>query len=95
MPESQEEKLDELLHLARENNEMLHSMRRRMLFSQIFSYIYWLIIIGAVGWSYYFLEPYFQKYWQLYQNISTQLSAVEKTGLSIPADIKGILEKVQ
>ena len=95
MPETREEQLEEILDLVRENNEMLHSMQRRMLWSQIFSYIYWLIIIGAMGWSYYFLEPYFQKYWQLYQNISAQISTVEKAGMGLPGDLKGILEKVQ
>ena len=95
MAEIDGEKIDELLKLTRENNSMLTSMRRRMLWSQFFTYIYWLVIIGAMGWSYYFLQPYLEKYWEVYQRMSTQLAGIESGGISLPADLKGLLEKVR
>jgi hypothetical protein len=95
MSEMDDGKIEELLRLTRDNNEMLHSMRRRMFWSQFFSYVYWLIIVGAMGWSYYFLQPYFDKYWQMYQGISAQLSNIEAGGMSLPADLKSLLEKVK
>ena len=36
------DKIDEILDLTRENNRILRTMHRRMLWSQIFTFIYWL-----------------------------------------------------
>ncbi len=95
MPEIDEQKIDELLRVTKDNNAMLHRMQRRMFWSQFFSYAYWLVILGVMGWSYYFLQPYIEKYWEVYQGIATQLSSIEKVGLSLPLDLKSLLEKVR
>lgn len=93
--ESEHGKLTELLELTRENNRMLHSMYRRMFWSQVFTYIYWLLILGVMGWSYYYLQPYISQYWELFQNINNQLSKLENGGISFPAEIRSILEKIR
>jgi hypothetical protein len=68
------DKIDELLDLTKENNRILRSMHRRMIWSQVFSFIYWIIILGVAGWSYYLLQPYLLKYINTYQTIMASLS---------------------
>ena len=93
--DSRIDKFDELLDLTRENNRILRGMRRQMIWSQVFTYIYWLFILGAMGWSYYYFQPYLQKYWDAYQKITKTLNGMEQGGTSIPSDIKGLLDKVR
>lgn len=89
------DKLDQVLELTKENNRILRSMHRRMIWSQIFSYVYWLIILGSIGWSYYYLQPYISKYMDTYQTIMGSLNTMEEQSKSFPTDLQGILEKVQ
>ncbi len=89
------DKLDQLLELTKENNRILRSMHRRMLWSQVFSYIYWLIILGSIGWSYYFLQPYISQYLDAYKTIMQSLNTAEAQSRSFPTDLQGLLEKVQ
>ena len=92
---SEHDKIDKLLKLAEDNNRMLHSMRRSMIWSQIFTFLYWMAILGMIGWSYYFLQPYALKYWDLYQSAMTKMESIEKTGQTFSGDIGGLLEKIQ
>ena len=84
-----DDKIDELLDLTRENNKILRSMHRRMLWSQLFTFIYWLIILGVVGSAYYFAQPYFQKYVHSYQVMLNIFGSMD------PAHMQGILDKVR
>ena len=84
-----EDKIDELLDLTRENNKILRSMHRRMLWSQLFTFFYWLIILGIAGSAYYFAQPYIQKYFHTYQVMINVLDKVD------PTNIQGILDKVK
>jgi membrane protein required for beta-lactamase induction len=88
-------KIDELLDLTKENNRMLRSMHRRMIWSQIFSYIYWLIILGSLGWSYYYLQPYIAQSLDAYQTLTSSLSTMQDQSKSFPSDLQGLLEKVR
>lgn len=91
----EQDKLDELLDLTRENNKILRKMRRGMVWSQIFTFLYWLVILGVAGASYYYMKPYVEKYWGVYQSTMTTLEEIKETGGSLSTDIKGALEKVQ
>ncbi len=50
--------LEETLELAKENNKLLHYMKRTMRVSTIVTFIYWIFIIGTVFGAYYLIEPY-------------------------------------
>lgn len=52
-----EEKLDEMYRLTRENHEILRSMRRQQTFATILRVLYWLVVLGALGSTYYFIKP--------------------------------------
>ena len=93
--DSEHDKLNTLLELTKENNRILRSMHRRMIWSQVFSIMYWLIILGVMGWSYYYLQPYFEKYLTTYQSIMKTLDTVQAQGAALPSDFQGILEKVR
>lgn len=89
--QSDYDKMTELLDLTRENNRILRSMHRRMLWSQIFTFLYWMVILGVMGWSYYYLQPYLDKYWGAYQQMTKTLSNFENSSNSL----QGLLEKVK
>lgn len=89
------DKLSELLKLTKENNKILRSMHRRMLWSQIFTFIYWLAILGVVGWSYYFIQPHLVQYLETYQNVINAFSSVDSGSNSSLPNFQGLLEKVR
>lgn len=51
--------LRELLELVQENNKILRGLRRTSRWASFFSTIKWLIILGSILASYYYLQPYF------------------------------------
>lgn len=89
------DKIDEILDLTRENNRILRTMHRRMLWSQIFTFIYWLVILGIAGWSYYFLQPYLTKYLNSYETIMNALDTMDQGGKALPSNLQGLLDKVR
>lgn len=89
------QKIDELLRLERDNNRMLHRMHRGMIWGHFFTFFYWLVVLGSIGASYYYLEPYITKYWNTYQSAVKTLNDVEKAGKSLQGNLGGLLEKVR
>ena len=89
------DKIDEILDLTRENNRILRSMHRRMLWSQIFTFLYWLVILGIAGWSYYFFQPYLTKYLHSYETIMKTLNSMDQNGKAFPSSLQGLLDKVK
>lgn len=90
-----ENEINELLTLTRDNNRMLRKMRRSMVWSQIFTFLYWMVILGALGWSYYYFQPYVVKYWNIYQSTMKTLNEIQATGSSLSSDLSGLLEKAR
>ncbi len=93
--ESAHDKLDEVLELVRENNQILRTMHRRMLWSQIFTFVYWVIILGIAGWAYYYFQPYVERYIHTYQAIVGNLEALDSQGTDFPSELKSLLDKVK
>ena len=67
MDEQEKAMLTEALQLSQENNKMLHAMRRQAHWSQVWGSIKWLLIIGSLIWSFYYLQPYLLQIAKLYQ----------------------------
>jgi hypothetical protein len=76
-----EDKIDEMLELTRENNKILRNMHRRFVWGQVFTFIYWLIILGVVGWSYVYFQPYLSKYMNAYDSIMSAMNSNELQGI--------------
>jgi hypothetical protein len=70
--------LEETLTLAQENNKMLHSLRRSMVFSRILSLVYWVLIIGSALGAYYFIQPYIDQLLGVYGGAKSNLQDVGK-----------------
>lgn len=95
MDSDNQDKIDELLALEKENNKMLHKMRRSMVWSQVFTFLYWALILGVAGWSYYFIQPYIEKYWGVYQTAMKTMADIQKAGNAIPSNLESLLEKTR
>ncbi len=67
-PESKQ-LLEKTLELEQDNNRMLRSMRRSMIWGRVMNILYWLIIIGISVGAFYFIQPYFDKIMNLYNSI--------------------------
>ncbi len=50
--------LEETAELSRENNKILHQLRRSLVWGRIMHTLYWVIIIGASVGAFYFIQPY-------------------------------------
>lgn len=95
MSETEYDKIDELLELVKENNRILRAMYRKQVLGQVMTFLYWMIIIGAAGWAYYYTKPYLDQYIDMYQNIMRSIKTVEQTGASLPSDVNKLLESVK
>ena len=89
------DKIDQILELTKENNRILRTMHRRMLWSQIFTFLYWLVILGVAGWSYYLLQPYLTKYLHSYEAIMKAVDNMDQGGKLLPSNLQGLLDKVK
>ena len=67
--------LEETLVLAKENNSMLHSMRRSLRIQRVMSILYWLFIIGSAVGAYYLIQPYVDQVIDAYGSMSNVLNS--------------------
>lgn len=91
---SEHKKLDEILSLTRENNRILRKMHRGLIWGQVFTVLYWLFLLGVVGWSYYYMQPYVTKYIGTVKAMIQTIDKIQEAGTGVSGDIKGLLEKV-
>ena len=69
---------DEILRLVRENNRMLHAMRRSSLFGAIFKTFLWIALIVVPLWFYVqYLMPVMESMMQTYQQIQGTNAAAQ------------------
>jgi len=69
--------LEETLAVAKENNDMLHSLRRSMRFARFMSILYWVFIIGSAVGAYYLIEPYIDQVKSIYGGASDMLNSFQ------------------
>ncbi len=82
------QKIDELLDLTRENNKMLHSMRGAQRRSSFFQLVYWVIILVSIFGVYYYFQPTIQKYMKAMKTSVEVLQKLESVANSIPLIFK-------
>jgi hypothetical protein len=75
--------LEQTLELEQDNNKILRSMKRSMIWGRIMNVIYWVIIIGISVGAFYFIQPYFNKVLNLYNSISGSQQKVNTTNTSV------------
>ncbi|MFA6300782.1 MAG: hypothetical protein WC609_00320 [Candidatus Paceibacterota bacterium] len=65
--------LEDTYALEEENNRMLHSLRRSMLWSKVMSVIYWILILGISVGAFYFIQPYMDQAMKVYNEVKVNL----------------------
>lgn len=83
-------KLDELLEVSRENNEILRGMRRAQRWASLFRLVYWAVILGSIFGVYYYFQPTIQKYMKIMQTSVGIIQNFEKAAGSIPTDMQTV-----
>ena len=74
----------ELLELTRENNKLLHKMRRHAIIGSIMRLFYWTLILGGpIVLYYYFLQPYIDQLLEVYSGVQSGVDDVQKIGESV------------
>jgi uncharacterized membrane protein len=78
MPPEERELLNKNIALAEENNSMLRSIKRSMLWGRVMSVIYWILIIGISVGAFYFLQPYIDQVVKTYGSFSNLIKNLGK-----------------
>ena len=78
-PESKQ-LLEKTFELEKDNNTMLHKIRRGQQWSSFMRIVYWLIIIGVSVGAFYFMQPYVNKLMSLYNEVSGSSQSVNLGG---------------
>lgn len=89
-------KLDELLELTRDNNKILHGIRRTQRWSSFFTVVYWAVILGSIFGTYYYFQPTIEKYMNVLQTSMGTIQKLQKSVSGIPTDtqvVKNLLGK--
>lgn len=80
------QKMGELLELTKENNKMLRAMRRSQKITSLFSFVYWIAILGSIFGTYYYFQPTIQKYMGALETSVNTLQQLEGAAGAIPSD---------
>jgi hypothetical protein len=76
MPPDEREMLQETLELVKENNKMLHTIKRGMFWGRVWRITYWILIIGAAVGAFYFLQPYIDTILSTYNDAKSSLNGL-------------------
>ena len=66
--------LQKTYELAQENNKLLKGMRRSQRIATIMRVVYWLVILGAAGAAFYYLQPFVEPFLDSYSAIRDNFS---------------------
>ncbi|MCX6716428.1 MAG: hypothetical protein NTV72_00695 [Candidatus Taylorbacteria bacterium] len=86
--------LEETYSLAKENNNILKSMRSMNRISTVMRILYWVVILGASFGAYYLIQPYIQSLSGAYTNV---LNTVDTTSAAAKdlQNMKGLLDTLK
>jgi len=76
--------LEDTFALAKDNNKMLHAIRRGQKWASFTRVVYWLIIIGISVGAFYFMQPYIDQMQGIIKNAGTTFDQIKNIGSSIP-----------
>jgi hypothetical protein len=79
----EEEKLNEMFEMVRENNSMLRTMRRNAMVGSVLKFAFWVIILVVVPyyiWQYF--QPYLEEIQHTYQSVQTTSDNVSNSDIA-------------
>ena len=68
--------LKKTLELSQDNNKMLQSMHRSLVWGRVFRFIYWIVLLGIAIGSFYYIQPYLDQVLGTYQGVKGQLNSL-------------------
>ncbi len=75
-----EQKMNELYELAKENNHMLKAMRRSAFIGGIFKFILWILMLVVVPYiTWLFIQPYVEGVMHTYQSVKKTNDAISSS----------------
>ncbi|HEY4526592.1 MAG TPA: hypothetical protein VJK53_01970 [Candidatus Paceibacterota bacterium] len=93
---SHDELLQETYKLARDNNRMLHAMRRNSFIGSIFKLIMYVVFVGVPLWFFAtYLYPVLNNAMSTLNQVQGQMQNVQGAGAQFGGDINKLLEQVK
>ena len=77
MNPEEKELLQKTYDLSKENNRILHGLRRSNRYSTILSVFYWIIIIGVSVGAFVYLQPYIDTLTKTYGSLQTDFNNIK------------------
>jgi len=76
---------EEIYKLAKENNRMLHAMRRDAFVGGIIKFVWWIAILFVIPYILYvvYLQPYLTNIQAAYQNVNAKVEQIDSATKSI------------
>ncbi len=89
--------LTENIQIAKENNQMLHSLVRAQKIANIYRIIYWSIIIFSTFGLYYFIQPFLENMFSVYTGGTSGSNNVSDVlnGLDNKQQVKDLLNSIK
>lgn len=85
MDDEEKQQLEETHQLAKENNDMLHAMRREALIGRVVKVFMVLAAIGIPLYLYFsYVQPYLEEARETFQDVQGQMQRVEDAPDSVP-----------
>jgi uncharacterized protein YjgD (DUF1641 family) len=84
MTQTNQEKLDEMYELVKENNEILSGLLRRERISNFFRIMYWIMILGTIFGVYYYIQPIIQSLTFNLQSVQSGLNKLNEASGNLP-----------
>lgn len=80
-----EPSLEEVYKLARENNKMLHAIRRDAFVGGILKFVWWIALFIVIPYVLYvlYLQPYLETIQAAYQNLNDNVSTISNTAKDV------------
>ncbi|MBP9715254.1 MAG: hypothetical protein KBD52_02085 [Candidatus Pacebacteria bacterium] len=79
MDTESKELLEKTFALTEENNKMLKKIRSAQKWASFARSVYWVIVIGLGIGAFYFIQPYFEKTQNFFQNTSDTVNSFKNT----------------
>lgn len=79
MDTESKELLEKTFALTEENNKMLKKIRRGQRLSSFLTSVYWVIVISLGIGAFYFIQPYFNKVQNFFQDTSNTVNSFKNT----------------
>ena len=67
--ENQNQNIDELFKLAKENNKMLHGIKHAMVVGQVLAWVKFFLIVIPLVIAYFYLKPYYKDTVKFYSDL--------------------------